>query len=283
MSSPDRITAAVLWDESHLWGLIALRALKQKGLSFNLLSAADIRGGALEGHKLLFIPGGWASNKSKALGVAGAEAIRSFVRSGGNYFGICGGAGLATRDGIGLLAAERVATQLRVPSFSGPITCHVDEHPIWSGIYKPTFWAWWPSQLQISDPEIQILARYDAALPEAFSSDIRVGSVFSDAAWAELEADYGINLNPARLTGEPAVIEGMFGSGRVVLSMLHFDTPDDARGNRVLRQAWTNLGGSTLKSPTVSVGQRCFAEACSYMLDEIRQLIDFGEQKGLWH
>ena len=275
--------AAVLWDESNLWGLTALRALRHKGLLYDLVRAEDIRSGALEGRALLFVPGGWASNKLKALGDEGASAIRSFVRGGGNYLGFCGGAGLATRDCLGLLPVERVPTAHRVPSFSGLISCTVDNHPMWDNIYRPIFHAWWPSQLRIAGEDIRICARYDRAMPDAYSSDIRVGSLAAAEEWAAKETAYGINLNPERLAGEPAVVEGEYGKGRVLLSLLHFDTPDDARGNRVLRKLWTYMGGTCRTDTPEAVSPKRFAPEADPLVREAHALIATGEALGLWH
>ena len=80
---------------------------------------------------MLFVPGGWASNKLKALGDKGTAEIKKFVRNGGNYLGFCGGAGLATLDGMGLLDIKRMPTKQRVPSFNGRIHLNVNEHPVW--------------------------------------------------------------------------------------------------------------------------------------------------------
>jgi len=275
--------AAVLWDESYLWGLTALRALKHKGLLYDLVRAEDIRSGALEGHALLLVPGGWASNKLKALGDGGAGAIRSFVREGGNYLGLCGGAGLATQDCLGLLPVERVPTARRVPSFSGPISCTVDDHPMWDNIYRPIFHAWWPSQFRIVGEDVRTCARYDRAMPDAYSSDIRVGTLTTGEEWAARETEYGINLNPERLSGEPAVVEGEYGKGRVLLSLLHFDTPDDARGNRVLRKLWTCLGGTCRTDTPEALSPKRFAPEAAPLVREAHALIAAGETLGLWH
>ena len=58
----------------------------------------------------------------------------------------------------------------------------------------------------------------------------------------ELEEIYGINLDPKRLINEPAVVEGRYGKGRVILSLLHFDTLDDVNGAKVLRNLWEYFG-----------------------------------------
>ncbi len=261
---------AFLWDESFIWGLMAYRALKGLGLPFDLIKAEDIKTGALNEYKMLFVPGGWASNKGKALGDSGLKAIREFVENGGNYLGFCGGAGLATeaKGGIGLLNVRRRPTRERVPSFSGRIRLNLNEHSIWNGILESgvkgqelgekkgelnssltthpsnlIFHAWWPSQFIVEDNSIKTLAAYGDALTDAFSSDLNVGDVESGSRWEELEAVYQINLNPERLKYEPAVIEGTYGKGKVILSLVHFDTPDDANGQHVLLNLWEYLAG----------------------------------------
>ncbi len=142
---------ALLWDESFLWGLMAWRALREAGLPFDLIRSDDIRAGALSHYAMIFVPGGWASAKLRSLGEKGQAEIRSFVENGGSYLGICGGAGLATESGIGLLPVQRKATQERVPSFSGPIRLSTTDHIIWENIKSPVFSAWWPFQFHIAD------------------------------------------------------------------------------------------------------------------------------------
>lgn len=254
--------AALLWDDSFLWGLMAYRALRNAGLPFDLIRAADIRDGRLRDYRMLFVPGGWASNKLKTLQEEGVGEIRRFVRDGGNYLGFCGGAGLATEDGINLLPIKRKPTKERVPSFSGPIQLSIGRHSIWKGVTNrrrdssgehasrltphPSriFHAWWPSQFLADDDALKVLARYCEALPESFSSDLNVGDVGKNGDWDRLESLYGINLDPKRLLNDPAVIEGRYGKGRVVLSLIHFDTPDDNNGAVVLRNLWDYLSGN---------------------------------------
>jgi hypothetical protein len=201
------------------------------------------------------------------------------VHNGGNYLGFCGGAGLATMDGIGLLNIKRMPTKQRVPSFSGRIYLNINEHPIWGKAVEQQgspesrrlseaessraidnntfttednvsrithhasriFHAWWPSQFLIDDKKIKILATYGDALPDAFSSDLNVGDTESNCSWSEMEDIYKINLNPLRLKNEAAVVEGDFGKGKVVLSLIHFDTPGDENGARVLKNLWEYL------------------------------------------
>jgi hypothetical protein len=259
---------AFLWDESFLWGLMAYKALKGLGLPFDLIRSEDVKAGALDEFNMLFVPGGWASNKSRALGDAGRKAIRDFVAGGGSYLGFCGGAGLATEanGGIGLLNVKRRPTRERVPSFSGRIGLYLNEHMIWSGIKNPppfaeegnsspithhpspVFHAWWPSQLVVDDDNVKVLATYGDALPDAFSSDLNVGDTEVNGGWKRLEEIYRINLDPKRLVKEPAIIEGGYGKGKVILSLIHFDTPDDRNGQHILANLWKYLGGQKPES-----------------------------------
>jgi len=293
--------AALLWDESFLWGLMAYKALKANGLPFELIRSADIKSRGLKGYKLLFVPGGWASNKLKSLGNEGVDAIKEFVNSGGNYIGLCGGAGLATLDGIGLLNVKRMPTKQRVPSFSGRIHLNINEHPIWNravGNNTSTiednasrithhasriFHAWWPSQFLVDDTTISILATYGDALSDSFSSDLNVGDVEANGGWSELEDIYKINLNPLRLKNTPSVVEGSFGKGKVILSLIHFDTPDDENGARVLKNLWEYLAEQ--QSDRATEQQPAALSHCLTIVElesAVEELIAFGIRNFLW-
>ncbi|MEW6115915.1 MAG: BPL-N domain-containing protein [Nitrospirota bacterium] len=266
---------------------MAYEALLAHNLPFDLIRSEDIRAGKLQGYTLLFVPGGWASNKMKSLGDEGVEAIKQFIHNGGNYLGFCGGAGLATLDGIGLLPIKRKPTRERVPSFSGKIKLNLSAHPLWQGIAEPVFYAWWPSQFAI-DSSINVLATYAQAMPDAFSSDLNVADVESTRSWQELEKIYGINLDPKRLINDPAVVEGSYGKGKVLLSLIHFDTPDDANGATVLKNLWSYLAGhvSIEGDFRTSVLPYFHADGASELISEMEALIDelivLGTRNFLW-
>ena len=249
--------AALLWDESYLWGVFACKSLRSLGLGFDLVRASEIRAGRLEGYGTLMVPGGWASNKITALGDEGAGAVRDFVNGGGNYLGICGGAGLATMDGLGLVDISRKPTRERVPSLSGPVRLSLEPHAIWEGTDEPVFNVWWPSQFVPGSGDIRVLARFRSATDEAMSSDLPVGDVLKNGGpggWKALEEAYGLNLDPSRMSGEPLVIEASLGKGRVVLSLVHFDTPGDRRGSVVLDRLWQYLGAERSASTGEETG-----------------------------
>jgi hypothetical protein len=111
--------------------------------------------------------------------------------------------------------------------------------------------------------------------------------------WPDLEARYGILLDPARLYGEPAVLEGHFGRGNVFLSLIHFDTPGDRNGAAVLRNLWNYLAsGWSSKSPVRKVRsrRRSLPELPSEFRDIIEgikmavsELISKGSRNFLWY
>ncbi|MFT4301176.1 MAG: BPL-N domain-containing protein [Desulfovibrio sp.] len=128
----------ILWDSSHIWGLMAWRAVRAMGLPCRLVKGKEIAQGALLGkpHRsrasaegqqvapadknpegraaLLLVPGGNARLKAAGLGEAGRDAVRQWMEAGGNYLGFCGGAGLALshaapQEGLGICPWSRAA------------------------------------------------------------------------------------------------------------------------------------------------------------------------------
>ncbi len=267
--------AALYWDESFLWGIMTVKTLRCLGLDFELLSSEDIRNGRLDSFGALVVPGGWASNKLKALGEEGAMRVREFVSRGGSYFGLCGGAGLATRDGIGLIDARRKPLSERVPSLSGPVCVRLMPHPLWKEVGEPVFHIWWPSQF-VSGDQVKVLAEFERATPDAFSADFNVGDM-TDSGWKQAEEAYGINLNPERMAGSPLLLESRFGRGTVIASLVHFDTPGDSKGEAVLKNLWAHFG---LTTGMPEDRRDCRLSGELYRM--ARELIDFGIRNSLW-
>ncbi len=76
-----------------------LKALQKfEDVSVRKLMADDIRNGALGDIDVLIQPGGSGGGQGRHLGENGRETIRSFIREGGGFIGICGGAFLASAD-----------------------------------------------------------------------------------------------------------------------------------------------------------------------------------------
>jgi len=293
---PGRV--ALLWDKSFLWGFLAVSTLKDLGFSFDLLTATDVRAGALAGYQLLVVPGGWASIRSEELGVSGLEELRRYVYRGGAYLGICGGAGLALQvdEGLALVPVTRKPMTDRLPNFSGSIRVRqANSHPLWWSLRgEEIFQVWWPSQFDIVEPDdIKVLGRYGQPESDFCVSDLKVGEILAAGRdWKQFEEAYQINLDPERLINEPAVLEGRYGEGRVLLSYPHLETPGDAAGNTALFNIWYDLlnnsvvgagGGSDKASPlTVKEVDGKSLERIGKIAREARMLVALGERHNLW-
>ncbi len=76
-----------------------LSVLEKAGrLHVQKITAEDIRGEVLDDYDVVIHPGGSGSKQGKQLDKNGREAVRSFVRKGGGFIGVCAGAYLASAD-----------------------------------------------------------------------------------------------------------------------------------------------------------------------------------------
>ncbi len=305
----DAPPVAVFWDQSLLWGLICVETLRTIGVPCRLLSGAEIAGGGLDGYRTLVVPGGWASHKMRALGRAGKEAVRRFVESGGSYLGFCGGAGLALSSppSLGLVPLKRMVLSERLPSASGGVRLRgTPEHPAWRGIPESLIVPiWWPSQFEPRPQSggMRCLATYDGTGPDFRVADLPASDLEEHPiAWEVWESVYGINLDPKRLLGQPAIVEGRFGHGTVILSYPHMETPGECDANRLFMNTLRYLderAGRRLPEPQRSgsggtgeggePGGRLgpLSEETAARLARMRtyteDIISFGERHLLWN
>ena len=256
----------ILWDASHIWGLLAARAARAMELPHRLVRGRDIAQGLFERERpsLLLVPGGNARHKAESLGQAGLAAIRDYVRSGGQYLGFCGGAGLALTwgddvSGLGLCPWKRASFDDRLQHFmSGHL--HVALAPRTATRLSPgeqdcpellpdampespRLPVWWPGRFA---PEpgsgVTVLASYERPGDDFWLADLPIADLPADtfAAWNDL---YGLSLTPAFLAGQPCVIHGRYGDGNYILSYSHLETPDSPHANRWLAWILRALGG----------------------------------------
>lgn len=81
------------------------------------VGSSDIINSGLPGFDAIVVPGGRSRRQALSLEEAGREAIRYFVRNGGGYLGICGGAYLACSDHterLGLVDAHPLVGKIEV-------------------------------------------------------------------------------------------------------------------------------------------------------------------------
>ena len=246
----------VLWDHSHLWGLLACRGLAALGAPYRTVSAAALADGALARRRppALIVPGGFARRKFSALGPAGVAAIRDYVADGGVYFGICGGAGLALShaDGLGLCPWVRRPFSDRLDHLvSGHVRLRADTaSPLFPQALPAALTApvWWPAGFvpppdSPPEPEVSVLAAYAGAAPDLLLADIPLGGL-TDNVLAACRERFGLNLTPAFLEGGACVITGRFGQGRYLLSHAHLETPDSPAANAWLAHLLATFSGT---------------------------------------
>jgi hypothetical protein len=208
----------------------------------------------------------------------------------------------------------------RLPNASGEIWVQgTPHHPIWDGLpLALPVPIWWPSQfLPETIEDAFCLATYMAP-----GADFRVADLaFSDllgatVLWKKWERIYGINLDPSRLSGHPAIMEVRAGKGRLILSYPHLETPGNTWANRLFLRcleyldetARQNLpenfplrpfrkgesgefdGNSLGRNPAAKLAARTLSLPGSETLKHIERaketvddLIDFGTRHLLWN
>ncbi|MCE5335895.1 MAG: hypothetical protein LLG06_15035 [Desulfobacteraceae bacterium] len=293
----DGLPVAVFWDQSLAWGLLCIRELSRRGVPFRLLRASDICRGGLEPFRVLLVPGGWAAHKVRVLGETGRKCLSGFIFRGGSYIGFCGGAGLALSSppALKLTGIERMPLAERLPSASGGVMVEGTlSHPAWKDL-PPSIpvSVWWPSQFRWdAGCDAAPVAVYADPADDFQVADLRVRDLGRNVCWADLESTYGINLNPARIKGHPAIIEVPEGKGRLVLSYAHLETPGDSAGNRLFLNLLRYLdassagsesaGGAPGSHPEDFPDERAWSGIRSAR-EAARELIEFGEANLFWN
>ncbi|MEF8822677.1 MAG: BPL-N domain-containing protein [Desulfohalobiaceae bacterium] len=253
---PSTEAPALLWDESHFWGVLLIRALERMEVPFRLLRSKEVADGALQSIRppALLAPGGWASRKAKSLGPQGREEIRDYVARGGRYLGFCGGAGLALstdspETGLGMCPWSRKPLHQRLPNCSGHMSLRAEGPSEFLPQSPEELKApiWWPSQFHphpLGGP--RVLATYADSGQDFWVADTPVAGL-DRVRLDALERSYGINLDPEWLRREPAMVRGDFGDGEYLLTYLHLETPDSPRANhwlaRILISACPDAAG----------------------------------------
>ena len=283
---------ALLWDGSYLFGLMAFWQLKKLGIPCSIITAQEIKQGVLKKHHLLMVPGGWCGPKIEALSEKGREEIKLFVKQGGNYLGICGGTGLALSDteSLGLLSIKRKKDRTIANFYGKIIVKQITPHPLWEGIpVEVPFYVWWPALFEIQDQEaVDILGIYQDITPEFFVTDLNILDLKNYSKIEEWEKQYQININPSVLKNQPAILEGKYGKGSVVLTYPHLDTPDNPWEALALFNLYHSFFNKPLEIPTQSL--KTYGKMPSYILRLIKKLkmvmeefLQFGQKNFLWY
>jgi glutamine amidotransferase-like uncharacterized protein len=169
-----------------------------------VLSGQEVGGLNISAYDVLVFPGGSGSGQSKGIGAAGLKNVREFVKQGGGYVGICGGAYLACSNftwSLGILNAGTVSDKWRrghalldlEPTLAGQQ---------WLGDVKSTF---------------KVRYHNGPILTAAHRTDIPAYNVVT--VFKTEIAEYG---SPAGLqVNSPAHVISTYGKGRVFISSPH--------------------------------------------------------------
>lgn len=274
----------ILWDSSHLWGVLAWHAMRCFGAPCELVSAQKIAQGSLlrKPPAVLLAPGGNARQKAHALGEAGRARIRDWVAGGGFYIGFCGGAGLALthENGINLCPwARRIYPDRLYHLISG----HIHASAQGGGLLLPV---WWPGRFEPGSADgIEILAAYEGPGADLWLADLPLME-----ASGPIQAGWGGRIDPDldMPKSQPIVIRGKSGEGSYLLSYAHPETPDSPAANAWFGQLLAEKGitiknsrifpWKTLPESSGDTIRKELAAAWRKLLD----LMEIGERLGLF-
>ena len=225
----------VLWDASHIWGLMTLHTLQGMGVPHQFITCQDITQGCLSCKPaLLLVPGGTASLKYQALGEKGCAAIRDYINEGGNYLGFCGGAGLGLSHdhGLGLCPWGRATYSHRIQHLvSGHMRSKITEHPLSPHTDSISLPIWWPGRFSPKkNTNVTTLASYTNHGHDFYFADINI-TTLPENIFEQWQDMYGVNMRVDFLHGQPCIITGNYGKGRYILSYSHLETPNSPEAN----------------------------------------------------
>lgn len=174
-----------------------------------LVKGEDIAGGVLSGFDVVVFTGGSGSKQGNALGEKGRENVRQFVRDGGGYLGICAGAYLACTGfswGVGVLDAKTVSPKWR----RGTGVVEVEVTPAGAqatGLPAGT------NRIRYANGPILTPHGRDPIPPYETLAFFRTELAKNDTP-------------VGAMVSAPAIVRGVFGKGRVIVSSPHPESTD---------------------------------------------------------
>jgi hypothetical protein len=166
-----------------------------KNIKLKIISASDIRKGALKDVNVFVAMGGSGSQQGKDLQELGRNKVKEFVKNGGGYIGVCGGSYMAitgpSEGKLNMLSAKNYGNDgwqrgngdCEMKTNDGQIiNLHYENGPIFED------------------------TKYEGASPYQ--------------SLATFNCDYYIpskGTNKGEMPGQPAIIVGNYGKGRVLL------------------------------------------------------------------
>ena len=193
-----------VWSQSVTAGE---RMFRWMGHRVRRVTARQVRDGDLAGARLLFVPGGNMYSYAEDLTAAGVESVKAFVRRGGGYVGICGGAYFAAErvfwrsnrlsmNSLGLFPGEARGPYEEIVPYPDSAMCLViasqPAYPV-TGVLPDSSWIlyfWGPALLPDDGAEVTVLGRYEAIdRPAMLACEYGRGRVFLIGTHPEIEED----------------------------------------------------------------------------------------------
>lgn len=216
-------TNIALFDDAGVFGkgIPSLSKIWEQddSVTVHRVCSADIRAGVLSQFDVLCCSGGSGSGQARALQEIGRDRVRSFLREGGTYIGICGGAYLACENfswGLAVIDAGTKKGNWRRGRATLPVA--ITEK----------------GQEDLSIETASISIKYvngpilkPANVPDL--PDFEVLATFQDEV-AENGSPKGI------MAGSPAIVTGKYGSGTVYVVSPH---PESTPGATFLIESLT--------------------------------------------
>ncbi len=242
------------------------------------LDEKGVASGGLAGLDALAVSGGDAFALAGALGPEGAEAIESFVRSGGLYLGSCAGAYLCLRSSkaplnlfnfvqarISNLARELPQPLMLAEKFSTPYGCAHVFHPVREAVWlAPAEEGPWSGGGRFAAPLYggPAMLPDDPCLAMATYADFHPRTRFLAPR----------ELAEATLLGRAAALRAPLGAGWLHLYGPHLEHPGFAEANRLMAEALTHdLPDGPPASPPASPPSWLAGEAVRGLARQLRR------------
>ena len=156
------------------------------------INAIEIKDGALSKYDIFVIPGRSEGTTYNELGEDGVNSVLNYIRSGGNYFGICGGTNFAALDAVNLFSGALlpVPGELRTPHIVQMRVNTLINDPNLTGLNESFSIAFWGSVYfsPSADQQFITIASYsNSNTPGMIVYRYGLGTVFLSSPHAEFE------------------------------------------------------------------------------------------------
>lgn len=205
--SVDKTVDVALYSDKGCWDNSVTAAQKMyewMGLSVELVNSEYINDNSLSDFKIISFPGGDMYQYSQDISTNGKEMIKEFIKTGGGYIGLCGGAYFACEnviwqgnqlnmESLGIIPAVSEGPFDEIVPYPEYGMCEVvisdTSHYITKTISDTLqILYYWGPVLKPNNPNVSVLAEYTAInQPAILASTYGRGKVFITGAHPEIE------------------------------------------------------------------------------------------------